>query len=64
MSHPDDPKIVGIGRFEGYVFEGDKDDPLTFRVVNIHKRKYRVYIGGRGKVTFEDGTEIDFPASD
>jgi hypothetical protein len=64
MSYPEDPKIAGIGRFEGYVFEGDRDDPLTFRVMNMSGRKYLVYLGGKGRVTLEDGAEVDFPSVD
>ena len=48
-------EMEGLG-FEQYIFEGDEDDPLTFRCV--HGTGY-VYQGGKGKViTKKTGKEI------
>jgi hypothetical protein len=41
--------------FDGYVFEGDEDNPLTFKCV--YKTGY-TYSGGKGKVTMKDGKQI------
>jgi len=48
-------KLWGIGELSGYIFEGDEDNPLTFRCV--YGKGYE-YISGKGKVIMKDGKEI------
>jgi hypothetical protein len=45
---------VKVG-LDGYVFEGNESDPLTFRCV---AGKGYVYVSGKGRVTTKDGREV------
>jgi len=44
--------LVGKVPLNGYVFESQREDPLTFKIV---KEQGFVYLSGRGKVTGRDG---------
>ena len=49
------PVEFGSGDFEDYIFQGDRLDPLTFRVIS---QVGYVFIGGKGKVIKKSTQEI------
>ena len=49
---------LGKNEFKGYVFEGDKINPLVFKVV---KEKGYTYVKGKGSIIKPDGTIIKLP---